>query len=161
MGDPEKKKFLYMFRWFLGKDRTEGLFEYSPVIMHACIDDPYFKEYFRQRIQYKFLVAGVQTLSIRDRRLSYSQNHICPICNESLYDCDDSIEHHHIMPRKMKGNDKLPNLLLLHGICHRSIHSDNYLIRWYQVLVQFRISNPIISKAQFGIQDEDVPFDNL
>jgi RNA-directed DNA polymerase len=159
--DPSSKKFMFKFQWFLGHDRSEKLFEYNPVLMHACIDDPDYFKFFLSRINYKFKMAGVQTLSGRDRRLSYSQNHICPICNESLYNDDDKVEHHHIKPRYIKGDDSLPNLLLLHDSCHSSIHGDNYLIKWYEILIQYRITNPVISKGNFNTQDSESPFSDL
>lgn len=50
------------------------------------------------------------------------QYHTCPICFETLYN-DEELHLHHILPKKQGGKDVVTNLVLLHEICHRQVHS--------------------------------------
>lgn len=55
-------------------------------------------------------------------KLAKKQYHICPICNESLYN-DEELHVHHIKPKKLGGLDTYGNLTILHEMCHRQVHS--------------------------------------
>lgn len=55
-------------------------------------------------------------------KLSKKQYHICPICMESLYN-DEELHVHHIKAKKDGGKDTYGNLVILHELCHRQIHS--------------------------------------
>lgn len=55
-------------------------------------------------------------------KLSNKQYHVCPICSESLYN-EEELHTHHIVPKKDGGADTYDNLLILHEICHRQVHS--------------------------------------
>lgn len=50
------------------------------------------------------------------------QYHTCPICLETLYNEED-LHVHHIWPKKQGGTDTITNLVILHEICHRQVHS--------------------------------------
>jgi RNA-directed DNA polymerase len=50
------------------------------------------------------------------------QYHTCPICMETLYN-NEELHVHHITPKKQGGKDVVTNLVLLHEVCHRQIHS--------------------------------------
>jgi hypothetical protein len=128
------------------------------------VDDPDYFEFFRTRPSYKFMMSGVQTSSPTPhfpRKWGVGLFHSTegypilnnkfksPICQEELYIEDDIIEHHHFKPRYDGVNDLLPNLLLLHGSCHRSIHADQYKIKWYTKLLEYKGNNPIISTLEF------------
>jgi RNA-directed DNA polymerase len=56
-------------------------------------------------------------------RISNKQFHICPVCNGSLYSEAEELHLHHIVAVKDGGTDSYPNLVLLHSICHRQLHS--------------------------------------
>lgn len=45
-----------------------------------------------------------------------TQNNICPLC---LRELDDDYDEHHLVPKTFKGKE----LVKLHKICHRKIHS--------------------------------------
>lgn len=55
-------------------------------------------------------------------KLAKKQFHICPICNESLYN-EEELHVHHIKPKKLGGKDTYGNLVITHELCHRQIHS--------------------------------------
>lgn len=55
-------------------------------------------------------------------KLAKKQFHICPICNESLYN-EEELHVHHIKPKKLGGADTYGNLVITHELCHRQIHS--------------------------------------
>jgi RNA-directed DNA polymerase len=46
----------------------------------------------------------------------------CPICGEHLMNGED-IETHHIVPVKDGGSDDTDNLMHLHKVCHKQVHS--------------------------------------
>lgn len=54
--------------------------------------------------------------------LAKKQFHICPICNETLYN-EEELHVHHILPKKAGGKYTYGNLVILHEFCHRQIHS--------------------------------------
>lgn len=51
----------------------------------------------------------------------------CEVCWKPLRDSDEVARHHR--QRRGVGGDRLSNLLLIHGDCHRSIHSSPELAR--------------------------------
>lgn len=55
-------------------------------------------------------------------KLSKKQYHLCPICLESLYN-DEELHVHHIKAKKDGGTDTYGNLVILHELCHRQLHS--------------------------------------
>ena len=63
----------------------------------------------------------------------------CPICNESLHN-GESVELHHIVPLKKKGEYNLENIVPLHEICHKQATHGN------QSLERFRITIPKIPR---------------
>ncbi len=54
------------------------------------------------------------------RKLAISQLHMCPICNDTLYN-GEALEKHHIVSFKDGGSTTFGNLVLLHQPCHKSI----------------------------------------
>eukprot|EP00191_Tetraselmis_sp_GSL018_P020990 CAMPEP_0177577902 /NCGR_PEP_ID=MMETSP0419_2-20121207/34_1 /TAXON_ID=582737 /ORGANISM="Tetraselmis sp., Strain GSL018" /LENGTH=460 /DNA_ID=CAMNT_0019066253 /DNA_START=1906 /DNA_END=3288 /DNA_ORIENTATION=- len=55
-------------------------------------------------------------------KLAKKQYHICPICYETLYN-DEELHVHHMKPKRLGGKDTYGNLVILHELCHRQIHS--------------------------------------
>ena len=50
--------------------------------------------------------------------------HICPLCQESLHN-GETVELHHIIPRKAGGKYRVENVLPLHQICHQQVAHGN------------------------------------
>lgn len=55
-------------------------------------------------------------------KLAKKQYHICPMCEESLYNSEE-LHVHHIKPKKAGGGDGYVNLVILHELCHRQVHT--------------------------------------
>lgn len=112
---------------FFGKreDRTIQLFDIRGVKIarRTWLDtkrnpyDPADREYFSKWGRQNSYVSGWDKLA---ERLIRQQRGICPVCDEFL-STDQSVEKHHILPRKYGGNDKANNLLLLHEPCHKQV----------------------------------------
>lgn len=49
------------------------------------------------------------------------QKGICPICEMSLMDEHETLEIHHIIPKRIKLDNRLKNLVLLHKECHKQV----------------------------------------
>jgi RNA-directed DNA polymerase len=56
------------------------------------------------------------------QKLAKKQFHLCPNCNESLYN-EEELHIHHIKSKKQGGKDSYGNLVIVHELCHRQIHS--------------------------------------
>lgn len=106
----EKSTYLWKLAW-------------TPIKRHTLIksgaspDNPEQREYWRNRqaknSKYLFKQRGI---------LWYRQQGLCPICNDKL-DNGEPIHIHHKLPRRDGGNDNIDNLAMLHGNCHRQVHS--------------------------------------
>lgn len=76
------------------------------------------KEYFLKRIN-KETKNSIEFNDLHQKLLKKTKG-ICLVCDTpiTIYDIK---EVHHIKPRKLGGNDKIDNLLLLHKICHDQV----------------------------------------
>lgn len=90
----------------------------------ALPDDKSFKKYFLKLKEMRYNNSNFFFVNRFSRELAISQNHICPICNEVLYN-GEAIEKHHIIPYKDGGKTNFGNLVLLHLPCHRKITFTN------------------------------------
>jgi RNA-directed DNA polymerase len=111
---------------FMDKDHKHTYLwkmSWTPIKRHIMVkgssspDDPALKEYWRAR-QAKNCKYIVKLRSILWRK----QKGICPVCKDNI-DNGESIDIHHITPRKLGGGDQLENLVMLHTNCHRQTHS--------------------------------------
>lgn len=59
----------------------------------------------------------------RKAELLAEQRHGCPYCGKMLRDRDEVAVHHRRRRLGRNEDDDLVNLLLLHGDCHRAVHS--------------------------------------
>lgn len=84
---------------------------------NASPDDPSLKEYWKQRqAKTASFIYGVKPV------LSRRQRGVCPICWQPLNNGEPH-NIHHIVPLSKEGSRKLDNICLVHGVCHRQIHS--------------------------------------
>lgn len=58
------------------------------------------------------------------QKIAKKQFHLCPVCFESLYN-EEELHVHHMKPKNAGGKDTYSNLLIVHELCHRQIHSLN------------------------------------
>jgi RNA-directed DNA polymerase len=112
-------------KWVFGDKRTGGhllKFSWFKIERHVLVkgtaspDDPALRDYWVKRT-----AAKSKDLAPRRRRLAYAQNHICPLCGESIHNGEE-IHEHHITPRKAGGSDERDNLILVHLYCHQKVH---------------------------------------
>lgn len=55
-------------------------------------------------------------------KIAKKQYHLCPLCEETLYNGEE-LHLHHMKPKKLGGKDTYSNLVFLHELCHRQTHS--------------------------------------
>jgi RNA-directed DNA polymerase len=79
--------------------------------------DPADREYFAKWGRRNAYISGWDKVA---ERLIRRQKGICPVCNDFLH-ADQSVEKHHIVPRKHGGHDRASNLILLHDPCHKQV----------------------------------------
>ena len=85
--------------------------------------DPEWEMYLEARTEWKL----EQTLAGR-KRIGYlwrRQEGKCRSCGEALKESDKPWHIHHVIWKSRGGGDHVGNLELLHGNCHRQIHSQN------------------------------------
>jgi 5-methylcytosine-specific restriction endonuclease McrA len=115
-------------KWvFMDKTNGEEVYlwklSWTPIQRHVLVkgrnspDDPLLAGYWsrRQAQKGRFLF---KKRSILWRR----QAGLCKVCLEPI-DNGEEVEEHHVLPRKLGGKDSIDNLLLLHGACHKQVHS--------------------------------------
>lgn len=107
-GQKQTGQFLLKHSWFKIERHTLVRGTSSP-------DDPKLRQYWLERNKQK---ATDFTPSIQ--KIAQKQNHLCPLCGESLYN-DEELHLHHIEPRKAGGKDRYDNYLLLHLYCHQQV----------------------------------------
>jgi len=84
--------------------------------------------------------------------------HLCPVCEESLYNGEE-LHLHHIVPQKDGGKDTVGNLVLLHDACHRQVHSlQTPPDIMKKVIHAFRKKRSVKLKkhGEMGIQQDDI-----
>jgi len=111
--------------WVFGDKRTGGYllrFTWFPIQRHVLVrgtaspDDPAWRDYWAKR-----MAAKTKDLPPRKQRLARAQNHLCPLCGESIHNGEE-IHEHHITPRTSGGGDGYDNLILVHLYCHQKVH---------------------------------------
>jgi RNA-directed DNA polymerase len=106
--------------WVFGDKRTGGhllKFAWFKIERHTLVrgtaspDDPALREYWAKR-----LAAQSNDLPPRKQRIARAQNHVCPLCGESIHNGEDLHEHH------VHGRSKSDAVILVHLYCHQKVH---------------------------------------
>ena len=101
----------------------------TPIRRHVKIKadanpfDPEWESYFEQRetnAMKKAQKGRVKSLWLR-------QEGKCPICHQMILVEEEKWAIHHVHPKSLGGSNTLDNLRLLHGNCHRLVHSKHQL----------------------------------
>ena len=103
-GDRPSGHYLLRFRWFKIRRHVMVKGTSSP-------DDAQLREYWAKRS-----AAKSHDLSPHKQRIARIQNHVCPLCGESIHNGEE-IHAHHINGRK---DD---DVILVHLYCHQQAHS--------------------------------------
>lgn len=120
-------------KWNWGVSRTEKLInlgEISIIILRPLKLDknPYIiehLEYFNERRE--------KIIEAKFRQLVYKLfKQKCPLCNESLHN-EESVELHHIIPKKSGGKYSLENIVPLHELCHKQITHGNPSLERFKI----------------------------
>lgn len=86
----------------------------------ATPDDRDYREYFLKLREMRYNNSNFFFVNRMSRSLAISQRHLCPICEENLYN-GETLHKHHIIPFKECGKTNFTNLVLLHLPCHNVI----------------------------------------
>lgn len=77
--------------------------------------------YFKNLEEIRFSKKPTSVIHNFDKKLAEQQEHICPVCLESLWN-GEKLHKHHIIPRKLGGKDRFSNIIILHLTCHHRVH---------------------------------------
>jgi len=80
--------------------------------------DPALRDYWARR---KRRAVGGQANSWSKLQVLRRQAYRCEHCRLA-FDADSAIDYHHATPRAAGGDDRVDNLMALHGHCHRQLH---------------------------------------
>jgi RNA-directed DNA polymerase len=113
--DPKTGIFLMQLKW-------TGIQRHIMIKNNACPDDPNKIEYFKTRRGLN-IERNINPFSVLQKSLAISQDHICPLCNTSLYN-GEKLHRHHIVAYADGGPTTFNNLVLIHLPCHNKITFD-------------------------------------
>ncbi len=112
-GEHETGAYVPKFSWFHIERHTLVPSEHSP-----DNPDPNVQEWFRKNR------AKLATNHNRSgQKIAKRQNHVCPICGDSLFN-GENVHKHHMVPKGNGGKDTYSNYQLVHLICHQQIHHE-------------------------------------
>ncbi len=103
-GDKKSGHFLLKFGWFRIQRHVLVRGRSSP-------DDSRLRDYWAQRS-----AAKSNDLPPSRQKIARNQNHVCPLCGESIHNGEE-IHEHHIHGREHG------DIILVHLYCHQQIHS--------------------------------------
>ena len=113
-----------------GKQQLYVLYDISstPIIRHIKVkgnsspDDPSLQEYWEKRSTKTG--KNYWARGSKYEQIAKFQNWKCPVCGDHLFN-GEPIETHHIVPVAKDGSDDPENLMHLHKVCHKQVHSKN------------------------------------
>ena len=115
--DKDCGKYMLQMKWYK--------FQRYVLVKNDCVpDDPSKRGYWKQRLKLLFDRKNINFTRKFDSNLAERQKHICPVCNQSLYN-GEQLHRHHIIPRKLGGSDNPSNLTFIHSPCHYNLHFRN------------------------------------
>ncbi len=103
-GDKPSGHYLLRFRWFKIRRHVMVKGTFSP-------DDANLRDYWAKRRAEKS-----KDLPLGKQKIARIQNHVCPLCGESIHNGEE-IHEHHINGRKYD------EVILVHLYCHHQVHS--------------------------------------
>ncbi len=103
-GDKQSGHYLLRFGWFKIRRHTMVKGTFSP-------DDPNLRDYWAKRTAEKS-----KDLPLTRQKIARIQNHVCPLCGESIHNGEE-IHEHHIDGRRYN------EVILVHLYCHQQVHS--------------------------------------
>lgn len=114
-------------KWVL-MDKKSGIYllkhVWIPIRRHILVqgyaspDNPSLKEYWHKRQANK---THSMISKVREK-LYKTPKWVCVLCKQAL-DNEEPVHVHHIIPKSQGGDNTLKNLVPIHAVCHRQIHS--------------------------------------
>jgi RNA-directed DNA polymerase len=108
--------------WVFGDKRSGAYlpkYTWAKIVRHVKVkgraspDDPTLKAYWADRNK-----AKAADLPPSRQKVARNQDHVCPVCGETLYN-DEELQKDHIRPRHKGGDPSDANAQLLHLDCHK------------------------------------------
>jgi len=108
--------------WVFGDKRTGAYlskYQWTKIERHpkvkgtASPDDPNLRVYWQERTK-----TQVKELTPSHQKITQNQDHVCPVCGETLYN-NEELQKDHVQPRHKGGKDSYDNYQLLHTDCHK------------------------------------------
>jgi RNA-directed DNA polymerase len=84
-------------------------------------DDPNSVQFWEELSRQRLTAKGFHYLKRLHNDLALSQNYVCPVCNETLYNGEQT-HVHHILEKSKGEKDAFSNLIVLHMPCHYKVH---------------------------------------
>ncbi len=112
--------------WVFGDKKTGQhnlKFSWTKIDRHSLVekrsspDDPSLTKYWKNRE-----AAKAKNLKSSSQKIASRQNHVCPLCGESLYNSEE-IHIHHKTQRSKGGKNTYSNLEMMHLFCHQQKHA--------------------------------------
>lgn len=111
----KKKFFLYQIRK-------------TPIVRHGMIkkgSNFYLPEEENATIKQSFKISNASIWGWKTKKIGMKTKFVCKVCNTSMAP-HQSLDIHHILPKKLGGADNFKNLILLHRECHKQVtHTKN------------------------------------
>jgi RNA-directed DNA polymerase len=114
-------------RWVFGDKRTGAyllMFKWHKIERHILVkgsaspDNPELREYWERRRMMK-----IKDLTPSRQKVAKTQNGVCPICGDWLFN-EEELQVHHKKPKSEGGGNRYDNLALIHLYCHQQAHSN-------------------------------------
>lgn len=138
--DRYDETYLFRFHWFRIKD-------YYMAKMDRLPDNKKDIEYYKDLEYERNARRPFNVFFKLDKDLAESQNYICPICNEMLFNEEEDTHIHHINPKCYGGKHTFKNLVLIHNSCHKEVHDEKKREYYKEFLSNFkRLHNRISRK---------------
>lgn len=122
--------YLYQTHWFPIRDYLVGKMDKLP---DNRLDSDYYKDLYIRRLNSR----DFNIFRRFDKDIIISQDGLCPICNDILFN-QEKIHAHHIVPVKEGGKSNFSNLVYIHMACHYRIHKKDYDIEYKPFLIEYK-----------------------
>nr|YP_010336460.1 putative reverse transcriptase/maturase [Goniotrichopsis reniformis]UNJ14866.1 putative reverse transcriptase/maturase [Goniotrichopsis reniformis] len=110
-GDKESGKYLLRLTW-------TPVRQYIPIQIQASPDNILYQNYWSKRNSSG--ITNNRLWNISDFKIAHKQNHLCPICNSSLYN-NEPIEKHRIIVKKSSKRLYSFSMIFVHVICYECV----------------------------------------
>lgn len=114
-GNKQNGAYMLKFSWF-------NIERHILVARTNSPDDHNLIEYWEKR-KVKQDKSEAEKLNSKSQKIAKRQNYLCPVCNQSIFNGEET-QIHHLIPRNQGGSDQINNLVHLHIYCHHKTHHD-------------------------------------